>query len=69
MSTLQTEIQDFLAATGCKQIELAKAAGISPSSICNLLKGRRKELVGSRQDRLREAMRRLGARKNRKEKK
>lgn len=62
MSTIQREMQAFFSATGLKQVELAREADIAPSSISNLLRGKRKELRGTAQDRLRAAMRRLEAR-------
>lgn len=59
MKNISEEIQDFLIVTGLTQIALAKASNLSPSTICNLLKRNRKDLMGSSKDRLRAAMDKL----------
>ena len=61
MKTISDEIKSFLEATGCTQASLSAASGIPPSTICNLLKGKRKNLLGPNQDAVRLAMRKLSA--------
>lgn len=59
MKTIATEIREFLGATGITQHRLSVESGVPASTICNLLKGKRKHLLGPNQDNIREAMRRL----------
>lgn len=56
MKTIADEIKTFLQATGTSQAALSAASGIPASTICNLLKGKRKNLLGPNQDAIRAAM-------------
>lgn len=56
MKTIADEVREFTEATGVKQKELALASGVPASTICNLVKGRRKNVFGFTQDALRKAM-------------
>lgn len=56
MRTIADEIRDFLASTGHRQAALSVASGVPPSTLSNLLKGRRKGVHGTTQDALRNAM-------------
>jgi len=59
MKTIAEEIHAFMLATGVRQATLAAASGIPASTICNILKGKRKNLLGPNQDAIRKAMCRL----------
>ena len=61
MKTISDEIKIFLEATGCTQASLSAASGVPASTICNLLKGKRKNLLGPNQDAIRRAMQMLTA--------
>jgi len=56
MKTLGQEIIEFLEATGMSQAALAKAAGVHGSTISYLVTGKRKNVVGETQDKLRAVM-------------
>ncbi len=59
MKTIADEIKSFLEATGASQATLSAASGVPASTICNLLKGKRKNLIGPNQDAIRKAIREL----------
>ena len=59
MKTIATEIREFLDQTGLPQSRLSAESGVPASTICNLLKGKRKHLLGPNQDNIRAAMFRL----------
>ena len=59
MNTISTEIREFLDQTGFTQRRLSVESGVPASTICNLLKGKRKHLLGPNQDNIRAAMFRL----------
>jgi len=59
MKTIADEINEFIQATGIKQRQLAIASGVPASTICNLLSGKRKNVLGHSQDALRRAMKGL----------
>ena len=59
MNTIATEIRSFIETTGITQAKLSVESGIPASTICNLLKGKRKNLIGPNQDSIRAAMKRL----------
>ena len=59
MKTIADEIQIFLEATGVSQATLSATSGVPASTICNLLKGKRKNLLGPNQDAIRSAMQEL----------
>lgn len=61
MKTISEEIRLFLEVTGISQAGLSAASGVPASTICNLLKGKRKNLLGPNQDAIRAAMRALRA--------
>ena len=61
MKTISDEIKTFLEATGCTQASLSAASGVPASTICNILKGKRKNLMGPNQDAVRRAMQVLAA--------
>lgn len=61
MKTIATEIREFLAQTGITQRRLSIESGVPASTICNLLKGKRHNLLGPNQDNIRDAMTRLSA--------
>ena len=61
MKTIATEIREFLAQTGVTQSRLSRESGVPASTICNLLKGKRHNLLGPNQDNIRDAMARLSA--------
>lgn len=56
MKTITEELHIFFESTGYPQSALAKASGVPASTICNLLKGKRKNVLGRSQDLLRRAM-------------
>ncbi len=56
MKTIAEEIRTFLEATGVSQASLSARSGVPASTICNLLKGKRKHLLGPNQDAIRSAM-------------
>jgi len=56
MKTIADEIKTFLEATGISQAMLSATSGVPASTICNLLKGKRKNLLGPNQDAIRSAM-------------
>jgi antitoxin component HigA of HigAB toxin-antitoxin module len=57
MKTIAEEIRSFMEATGASQAALSAISGVPASTICNLLKGKRKHLLGPNQDAIRAAMR------------
>lgn len=59
MKTIATEIRNFLELTGFTQRRLSLESGVPASTICNLLKGKRQNLLGPNQDNIRAAMSRL----------
>lgn len=59
MKTIAVEIREFLDQTGLTQRRLSVESGIPASTICNLLKGKRRNLLGPNQDNIRAAMSRL----------
>jgi transcriptional regulator with XRE-family HTH domain len=59
MKTIAEEIRFFLKASGVRQAALAEASGVPASTICNILKGKRKNLIGPNQDAIRNAIRML----------
>ena len=61
MKTIVDELKEFFDRTGRKQADLAAASGVPASTICNLLKGKRKHLLGPNQDAVRKAMQELKA--------
>lgn len=61
MKTIADEIHSFLEATGISQATLSATSGVPASTICNLLKGKRKNLLGPNQDAIRNAIRELSA--------
>ena len=61
MQTITDELKFFFATTGFKQADLAKASGVPAPTICNLLKGHRKNLWGKNQDAIRKAIKELTA--------
>jgi len=56
MKSLGQEIKEFLQATGMSQGALAKAAGVPHPTISYLVTGRRKNVLGDTQDKLRAVM-------------
>ena len=58
---MQKELKDFFNRTGLRQIELVRASGVPGSTVCNLLHGKQRNVIGPNQDALRAAMRRLEA--------
>ena len=56
MKTIVEELRIFFDSTDYRQAALAKASGVPASTICNLLKGNRKNVLGHSQDSLRRAM-------------
>ena len=56
MKTIADEIKTFLEATGVSQATLSATSGVPASTICNLLNGKRKNLLGPNQDAIRSAM-------------
>lgn len=61
MKTIADEIQSFIEATGISQATLSATSGVPASTICNILKGKRKNLLGPNQDAIRNAIRELSA--------
>lgn len=61
MKTIATEIRSFLDSTRLTQSRLSVESGVPASTICNLLKGKRQNLLGPNQDAIRAAMARLAA--------
>ncbi len=61
MKKIADEIRLFLEATGTSQATLSACSGVPASTICNLLKGKRKNLLGPNQDAIRAAMQKLQA--------
>lgn len=59
MKKIADEIRLFLEATGTSQAALSASSGVPASTICNLLKGKRKNLLGPNQDAIRAAMQRI----------
>lgn len=59
MKNITDEIRDCLRKTGTRQATLALLSGVPSSTICNLLKGRRKGVHGTTQDALREAIKKI----------
>jgi len=59
MKTIADEIKTFLEATGVSQATLSATSGVPASTICNLLKGKRKNLLGPNQDAIRNAIHKL----------
>ena len=53
------EIRKFLVASGLPAIRLSEMSGVPCSTISNLLRGKRKHVIGPNQDALRAAMCRL----------
>lgn len=60
MKTIADEIHSFLESTGVSQATLSATSGVPASTICNLLKGKRKNLLGPNQDAIRRAILVLG---------
>lgn len=60
MNTIAVEIRSFLERSGVSQARLAAESGVPASTICNLLKGKRRHLLGPNQDAVRSAMLRIG---------
>ena len=56
---LADEVRDFFVETGCKQNVLAKLANVHTSTISFLLSGKRKNIHGYTQDRLRLVMQQI----------
>ena len=57
MKTIAMEIREWLAADEKNtQATLSKRSGVPRSTICNLLRGKRKNVIGPNQDALRKAM-------------
>ena len=56
MKTIADEIRSFIEATGVRQADLARTSGVPASTICDLANGKRKNVIGTNQDKLRAAM-------------
>lgn len=56
MKQITTQLKNFFEEVGCTQAELARTSGVPASTICLLLKGKRKNVIGPNQDALRDAM-------------
>ena len=59
MKNIADEIRHCLEVTGATQRALSLASGVPASTICNLLQGKRRNLFGDNQDKLRAAMSRM----------
>ena len=56
MEPIKKQLIDFFLETGCTQLLLSKKSKVPASTICLLLKGKRKNVIGPNQDALRKAM-------------
>ena len=56
MKNISEEIKAFLAETGVRASELCRVAGVNKTCVSLLLSGKRKNVMGDTQDKLRAAM-------------